>query len=70
MAMNRMTRAINRMDVAGLNAEQLNMVFKARDAYIEVCEVNKWNGLTAEEQHDVVMILIKDMLKALDRIRG
>lgn len=69
MAMNRMMRAVDKMDVTGLSMEQHNTVYKVRDAYIEVYGVSRWNGLTAKEQHDVVMIAVKDMVKALDRIR-
>ena len=37
----------------------------AQKAYIKVMGVDKWNGLTAQQQHDAVMILVKDMLQAL-----
>ena len=35
------------------------------DAYIEVMGAAKWNSLTAAEQHDVIMTLVKDMLKSI-----
>jgi autonomous glycyl radical cofactor GrcA len=34
-------------------------------AYIEVMGADKWNSLTAEEQHDVIMLMVKDSLNAL-----
>ena len=32
-------------------------------AYITVYGESKWDGLTAEEQHEVIMILVKNLLK-------
>lgn len=43
----------------------VNMVV---DAYISVMGEDKWNSLTEQQQHDVIMILIKDMIKAVDAI--
>lgn len=43
----------------------VNMVI---DAYISVMGEDKWNSLTEQQQHDVIMILIKDMIKAVDAI--
>lgn len=33
------------------------------EAYIEVMGIEKWNSLTINEQHDVIMIMVKDLLK-------
>jgi hypothetical protein len=40
----------------------VNMMIKA---YIEVMGADKWNSLTAEEQHDVIMLMVKDSMNAL-----
>lgn len=40
------------------------------NAYIKVYGAEKWNSLTAKEQHDVIMILVKDTTKALDIIEA
>ena len=34
------------------------------EAYTSVYGAEKWEALTAQEQHDVVMVLVKDMLRA------
>lgn len=44
------------------------MVEMMKAAYIEIMGVEKWNSLTEEEQHDVIMLMVKDATKALDRI--
>lgn len=36
------------------------------EAYIAINGEAKWNRLTAEQQHDAIMIMIKDTLKALE----
>ena len=38
----------------------------ARKAYIEVMGEEKWISLTDKEKHDVVMIMAKDMMKAMN----
>ena len=38
---------------------------KAKMAYVEVLGKDKWNGLSDEEKHDVVMALAKGLLAAL-----
>lgn len=35
------------------------------EAYIKTMGEDKWNSLTAKEQHDVIMIMVKDALKAI-----
>ncbi len=37
------------------------------ESYIVVMGRVNWDAKTPEEQHDIVMILIKDALKALER---
>ena len=37
-------------------------------AYIAVLGEDKWYSLTDQQQHDVIMTLIKDMIKAVDAI--
>lgn len=37
-------------------------------AYIQVMGADKWNALTDQQKHDVVMILVKDLAEALDRL--
>ena len=38
----------------------------ARNAYIEVMGEEKWISLTDKEKHDAVMIMAKDMMKAMN----
>ena len=40
----------------------VNMICKA---YIEVMGIEKWNGLTEKQQHDVIMTIVKDLNNAL-----
>ena len=35
------------------------------EAYIRVMGAAKWNALTAAEQHNVIMTLVKDCMKSL-----
>lgn len=42
--------------------KDIAMVINAvKRAYIEVMGVEKWMALTDREQHDVIMILVKDL---------
>lgn len=34
------------------------------EAYIKVMGEDKWDALSAEQQHDVIMKIVKDMLNA------
>lgn len=43
----------------------ISMMIKA---YIKVMGVEKWNTLTPQEQHDVVMALVADSIKALEKL--
>ena len=36
-------------------------------SYIQVMGRENWDSKTAEQQHDIIMILVKDALKALER---
>lgn len=42
------------------------IIMMVREAYINTYGAEKWNALTDEEKHDVTMILVKDMLKAME----
>lgn len=42
------------------------MIDMAATAYIKVYGFEKWNSLTDQQKHDVVMILLNDLSKALD----
>lgn len=37
------------------------------NAYIKVMGKEKWNSLTKQEKHDVIIILAKDMIEDLQR---
>ena len=39
------------------------------EAYVEVMGADKWNGLTADQQHDVIMTMVKDTLNGLNAIK-
>lgn len=41
------------------------MIEMIKESYIEVMGIEKWNSLTAEEKHDVIMIIAKDALNNL-----
>lgn len=45
--------------------KMLNMII---EAYVQVYGIEKWDSLTAEQQHNAVMIIAKDFTRALDRI--
>ena len=38
------------------------------EAYIKVYGLEKWNSLTEEQQHDVIMTLARELSAAVDRI--
>ena len=38
------------------------MVDMIVEAYVRVYGAKKWNSLSAEQQHDVIMIIVKDLL--------
>ena len=42
------------------------MIDMAATAYIQVYRFEKWNGLTDQQKHDAVMMLLNDLNKALD----
>ena len=42
------------------------IISAAIDAYIAIMGREKWDALTAQEQHDAIMILVSDMNTALD----
>lgn len=46
-----------------LNREEMAIVNAIVKSYVKVMGADKWNSLTLEQQHDVIMILVKDMLK-------
>jgi len=37
----------------------------AKEAYIAIMGKTKWNSLTDQQKHDVIMIMVKDMHKAM-----
>ena len=37
-----------------------------KGAYIKVMGVEKWNSLTDEQKHDVIMAMVRDSLKAIE----
>lgn len=49
-----------------LNREEMAIVNAIVESYVKVMGADKWNSLTENQQHDVIMILVKDMLKAVD----
>lgn len=46
----------------------MDMVKKIENAYITVMGQEKWDSLTEQQRHDVVMLITKDMLKALNSL--
>lgn len=42
------------------------MIEMIKEAYIQTMGFEKWNSLTNEEKHDVIMIIAKDALKNMD----
>ena len=47
-----------------MDAEGMKLVNAAIRAYISVMGKDKWNALTAEQQHDAIMIMLTDLAKA------
>lgn len=45
-----------------------DIVIAAIDAYIEVMGCEAWNGKSGAEQHDIIMTLVRDALKAIESI--
>ena len=41
------------------------MVGMIVEAYIEVYGIEKWNGLTADQQHDAIMFIARDIERRL-----
>lgn len=41
------------------------MIQMAREAYISVMGANKWNSMTDEQKHDVVMMVLYGMGKSM-----
>lgn len=37
----------------------------AQTAYIQIMGIEKWNSLTEQEQHDALMILLKDLSNSI-----
>lgn len=57
------------MKVNGATAEFAESLIDATvTAYIAVMGYDKWYSLTEQEQHDVIMILLGDLSKAIDEI--
>lgn len=47
-----------------------NIVDMIIEAYIEVHGARKWNSLTAKEQHDVIMTIVRDLNSRLEQSVG
>lgn len=45
-----------------------DVVIAVINAYIEVMGRDAWNNKTAEQQHDIIMTLVRDALNALESI--
>lgn len=44
------------------------IVRMAIDAYVKVMGIEKWDSMSAEEQHAAIMAMIKDTNKAIDKL--
>ena len=44
------------------------MVDMIIEAYITAMGTDKWNSLTGQEQHDAIMIIARDLNKAIDNM--
>ena len=51
--------------MTNLNLNEKQIVDMICTAYITVYGQEKWNSLTVEEQHDVIMTIASDLAKAL-----
>ena len=45
-----------------MTANEKKIVDMMIEAYIQVMGADKWNSLTAKQQHDVIMTLTRDLL--------
>lgn len=48
-----------------LNNNEKMIVNAVIESYISVMGAAKWNSMTAEQQHDVIMTIVKDFGKAV-----
>ena len=48
-----------------MTREQKQAIETIKEAYIKVMGIEKWNSLTDKQKHDVIMILVKDMLERI-----
>ncbi len=48
-----------------LNAEEKKIVNTIINAYVAVMGAEKWNSLTADEQHTVIMTIVCDFVSVL-----
>lgn len=44
-----------------MNKEEMSIVNAIVKTYIEVMGLEKWKSLTEQEQHDMIMILARDL---------
>ena len=44
---------------------EMAIMEKCAGAFIKVYGLEKWNSLTGQEQHDAIMIILKDLLNSL-----
>lgn len=45
-----------------LNKDERMVINMVIEAYVSVMGIDKWNSLTVEQQHDVIMTIIKGLL--------
>ena len=48
-----------------ISDNEMTLVNMVIDAYVKVMGTEKWNTLSAEQQYDVIMTILKDLDKAV-----
>lgn len=52
-----------------MTAKENRIIEMIKEAYINVMGVEKWNGLTDKDKHDVIMTITKDFNELLEQYK-
>lgn len=50
-----------------MTAKENRIIEMIKEAYISVLGVEKWNGLTNKDKHDVIMMIAQDFNELLEK---
>ena len=63
------THTVNNSGYKDMTAKENRIIEMIKEAYINVLGVEKWNGLTDKEKHDVIMTIAKDFNELLEKYK-